>query len=86
MIIILDRPYLLQRCDRGRHSAPARSSDGPVRHAGIAAHFPPQHHPLHRGDFNPAVNDRNNRSSYSGAGGIPQQVTATTVISLGKMS
>lgn len=72
-------PPCPQRCDRGRHSAAARPSDGPVRHAGAAAHLPPQHHPLHRGHLNPAVHDRNHRSSYSGPGCIPQQVTRTTV-------
>lgn len=72
-------PPCPQRCDRGRHSAPPRSSDGPVGYAGTAAHLPPLHHPLHCGDFNPAVNDRNNRSSYSGSGCITQQVTATTL-------
>lgn len=72
----------VQRCDGGRHSAAARSADRPAGHAGPAAHLPPQHHPLHRGHFHPAVNDRDNRSGYSGARCIPQQVTATPVITI----
>lgn len=73
-------PCCPQRCNWGRHASPPRSSNWPVRHAGTAAHLPPQHHPLHRGDFNPAVDDRDNRSSYSGSGRIAQQVTAATTV------
>lgn len=69
-------PPCTQRCDRRHHPAAARSPDGPVGHAGTAAYLPPQHHPLHRGDFNPAVNDRNNGSYYSGSGCIAEQVTS----------
>lgn len=70
-----------QRSDWGRHSAPAGSSDRPVRYAGSAAHLPPQHHPLHRGDFNPAVHDWNNRSDHSSPGCITQQVAAAALMS-----
>lgn len=81
LILIPDR-FCSQRCDWGRHSAPPRHSDRPVGYASTAAHLPPQHHPLHRGDLNPAVNDRNNRSSYSRTGCITKQVRAATVFFL----
>lgn len=68
-----------QRCDRGRHSAAARAPDGPVGYAGAAARLSPQHHPLHCGDFDSAVYDWNNWSSYIGPGCIPKQVRPATV-------
>ncbi|XP_043400926.1 uncharacterized protein LOC102929557 isoform X5 [Chelonia mydas] len=69
-------PLLLlawQRCDGGRDPAAAGSPDGAAGPADPAENLPPQHHPLHRGDVDPAVHDRDSRPHRAGAGGFAEQ-------------
>ncbi|XP_043400925.1 uncharacterized protein LOC102929557 isoform X4 [Chelonia mydas] len=62
-----------QRCDGGRDPAAAGSPDGAAGPADPAENLPPQHHPLHRGDVDPAVHDRDSRPHRAGAGGFAEQ-------------
>nr|XP_042701371.1 collagen alpha-2(I) chain-like isoform X2 [Chrysemys picta bellii] len=68
-----ERQRHAQGCDGGRDAAAAGSPDGAAGPADPAENLPPQYHPLHRGDVDPAVHDRDSRPHCAGAGGFAEQ-------------
>ncbi len=63
--------------DGGYHSADLGCSDWAHWAAGHSQSFPPQHHPLRRGGFHPAVHAGDCWPHSSGSGGLQRQVRAS---------
>ncbi len=63
--------------DGGYHSADLSCSDWAHWAAGHSQSFPPQHHPLRRGGFHPAVHAGDCWPHSSGSGGLQRQVRAS---------
>lgn len=75
--------FLSQGCDGGRDPPAAGHPDGLAGPAGRAEDLSPGDHPLHCGDVDPAVHDRDHRPRHPGVGGLTESVRAWMLVGLG---